>query len=68
MVKKKKDKQCKERGSWQRVFTLWSFCRRDLVLEQSPMLSVIDTRAGRRIWGSSVKTVKRFILVIQPET
>lgn len=32
------------------------------------MLSLTDTGAGRRIWGSSVKIAKRFILVIQPET
>lgn len=32
------------------------------------MLSLTDMGAGRRIWGSSVKTAKRFILVIQLET
>ena len=50
------------------VFMLRSLCRRHLVVEQSPMLSLTDTGAGRRIWGSSVKTARRFVLVIQPET
>lgn len=50
------------------VFMLWSLCRRDLVLEQSLVLSLTDTGARRRIWGSSAKTAKRFVLVIQPGT
>ena len=50
------------------VFMLWSLYRRHLVLEQSPVLSLTGTGAGRKIWGSSVKTAKRFVLAIQLET
>lgn len=68
--KKKKGTGSARRGALGNacVCMLWSLCKRDLVLEQSSVLSLTDTGAGRRIWGSSVKIAKRFILVIQPET
>lgn len=50
------------------VLRSWSLCQRaDLVLEQSPVLSLADTGAEGRLGGAQTE-LQRLVLVIQPET